>query len=102
MNIRSDINSYIISQADQPVVNFVWCKHLYFKISLLRMEIYMVVGLSHKITNLRYTPRNTTYLQRSPSEALELLGCSALSPDPPGLLLPLSQLGKQSENNLLS
>lgn len=40
--------------------------------------------------------------QYSLSEALELLGCSDLSPDPPGLLLPLSQGGKESRNNLLS
>lgn len=33
--------------------------------------------------------------QYSLSEALELLGCSDLSPDPPGLLLPLSQAEKR-------
>lgn len=40
--------------------------------------------------------------QYSLSEALELLGCSDLSPDPPGLLLPLNQAEKESRNNLLS
>lgn len=67
--------------------------------------LYMILQWNMQIMGTRLETKHINNIGRSqysPSEALELLGCSALSPDPPGLLLPLSQAEKESRNNLLS
>lgn len=73
--------------------------------SMSTFPMYMILQWNMQIIGTRLETKhiyNIGRSQYSPSEALELLGCSALSPDPPGLLLPLSQAEKESRNNLLS
>lgn len=72
---------------------------------LVPFPLYMVSQCNMQIIGTRLDTKQIYNIHRSqysPSEALELLGCSDLSPDPPGLLLPLSQAEKESRNNLLS